>query len=304
MGIELEGAANAPKKKMIFKMAKTETHWVGDGFFVSTLIYPDPKISSHFDPFVLLDYAAPKEFSPSQKQRGVGEHPHRGFETVTFAIQGEISHRDSGGGGGTIGAGECQWMTAGRGVVHEEFFSKQFSDKGGVLEMVQVWVNLPASFKMTAPKYQGVTKDQIPVAQLAKGVNAKVFAGTLNKVVGPCSTHTPMNAFDVSFDGSAIQDVVVPLPVGSNTLVLVLRGELSVSDQHIKAGEVAVLSQEGAAVEMLSKAGGGARALVLNGMPINEPMVASGPFVMNTQAEIAQAISDYRAGKMGRLPPQ
>jgi redox-sensitive bicupin YhaK (pirin superfamily) len=297
-------AAKAQPKECLFKNAPQERHWVGDGFFVSSLITPDPKVHGHYDPFILLDYAAPKDFSASTKQRGVGEHPHRGFETVTFAIQGEISHRDSGGGGGTIMAGGCQWMTAGRGVVHEELFSKEFSARGGTLEMVQVWVNLPAKHKMTTPRYQGFADAVIPSVTLADTVTAKVFAGALRDVRGPCSTHTPINVYDVQFSeksGPALKrEVTLDLPAGSNTLALVLRGNMTIGGQDVATGEIAVLGQEGVVVT-IGTTDQHARVLVLNGQPIKEPIVAHGPFVMNTTAEIEQAIGDYRSGKMGHL---
>lgn len=292
-------------KTLLFKNARTETHWVGDGFFVSSLIFPNPPVSSHYDPFVMLDYAAPRDFAPSDKQRGVGEHPHRGFETVTFAIQGEISHRDSGGGGGTITAGGCQWMTAGRGVVHEELLSKSFAKSGGTLEMVQLWVNLPARLKMTQPRYQGVSSEQIPSVELADGVRARVIAGAFQKTKGPCATHTPMNVYDLTFAATTTKQprvVTLDLPEGTNTLLLVLRGPATIAGQDVGAGEIAVMSREGSQVPLEAGATP-ARILVLNGQPLSEPMVAHGPFVMNTKQEIEQAIRDYQSGKMGHLGP-
>lgn len=286
-------------KSVLLKQSKTETHWVGDGFFVTTLIAPHPAVQSHFDPFILMDYAAPKDFPPSEKQRGVGEHPHRGFETVTFALQGEISHRDSGGGGGTIKEGGIQWMTAGSGVVHEELFSKDFSSRGGTLEMVQLWVNLAKKHKFTKPRYQGFTSAEIPSVELQKGAQARIYAGQLAGKTGPCLSHSVMNVFELTLSGAAAGNIQIPLAEGTNTLILVLRGDVSIVTQRCASGEVAVLSREGTIVTFSSKES--ARMLILNGEPLNEPIVAHGPFVMNTSEEINQAIADYQSGKMGQL---
>ncbi len=286
-------------KSILFKQSKTETHWVGDGFFVSTLIAPHPAVQSHFDPFILMDYAAPKEFPPSEKQRGIGEHPHRGFETVTFAIQGEISHRDSGGGGGTIKEGGIQWMTAGSGVVHEELFSKEFSKRGGTLEMVQLWVNLAKKDKMTKPRYQGFTAAEIPSVDVQKGLRARVYAGALSGKKGPCLSHSPMNVYELILNGPEAGQIQIPLAVDTNTLILVLRGNVTIAGEQCATGQVAVLSRDGAAVSLSSKET--VRMLLLNGAPLNDPIVAHGPFVMNTAEEINQAIADYQSGKMGHL---
>lgn len=292
-------------KSLLFVSKPTETHWVGDGFLVSSLVLPNSRFFPFADPFLMLDYAAPRSFAASSQQRGVGEHPHRGFETVTFAIQGEIAHRDSGGGGGTIGTGGCQWMTAGRGVVHEELFSEAFSNAGGLFEMVQVWVNLPARHKMTEPKYQGFAAKDIPVVELSDGIRVRVFAGELAGVRGPCETHTPIHVYDVLASTGAVNSpsdrlTRLAVPKGSNTLVLVLRGCVDVGQNEIQAGELGFLSRDEELVEMVLK-GAEARCLVLAGVPIGEPFAAYGPFVMNTREEIEQAMADYRDGKMGRL---
>lgn len=287
-------------KKLIMKRVQNERHWVGDGFYVSSMVLPDPAVYSHHDPFVMLDYAAPRHFEASLKPKGIGEHPHRGFETVTFAIQGEISHRDSGGGGGTIGAGEVQWMTAGSGLVHEEFFSESFTKAGGIMEMVQLWVNLPRKFKMTQPKYQGIEKSKIPKVQLAQGISAKVFAGELQGTKGPCSTFTQINVYELEIKKS--EKFLLQLREATNTLCLLLRGNIAFDSEAVQQGELAVLSQEGSQIELYASGPEeSSRLLVLNAEPINEPIVAHGPFVMNTKEEILQAIQDYQSGKMGRL---
>jgi quercetin 2,3-dioxygenase len=273
-------------------------HWVGDGFRVKSVIAPqgDPRIQS---PFLLLDHAAKRYFEPATERRGVGEHPHRGFETVTFAYRGEIEHRDSSGGGGTIGPGDVQWMTAAGGVVHEEKHSHTFTAQGGDMEMVQLWVNLPAKSKLTPPGYQALLDKDFP--RLTLGVaQARLVAGKLEQAEGPARTHTPITVFDLVFQQAGASEF--DLPQGHNSLVFALEGELRVGadERPVQAGELAVLERTGPGRVRL-QAVAGARALVLSGEPIDEPVVAYGPFVMNTQQEIVQAIRDYQSGKMGHL---
>ncbi len=282
-------------------MAARERHWVGDGFRVSTIFAPHVVDAQVLSPFILMDHAAPRHFEPTTKPRGVGEHPHRGFETVTFAYQGEVAHRDSHGGGGTIGEGGVQWMTAASGVVHEEFHSQAFTQAGGMFEMVQLWVNLPAKKKMSSPRYQKLDGKSFPVVDL-DGTPARLIAGTLGGKTGPAKTHTPITVFDLGFarDGTA----KFQLDAGSTTLLLLLEGEGRVqNDQALSAGELAIFDRASTgAIHLTAKPG--TRALVLNGQPLNEPVVAHGPFVMNTREEIQEAVADYRRGKMGRLPPK
>ncbi len=273
-------------------------HWVGDGFFVRTVFWPqiDPQMLS---PFLLLDHAAPRRFDPSPWRRGVGEHPHRGFETVTFAYQGEVEHRDSAGGGGRIGPGDVQWMTAASGVVHEEKHSQAFSERGGDFEMVQLWVNLPAGKKMSEPRYQPLLDREFPRLELGDA-EARLVAGSLGDRQGPAKTHTPITTFDLRFhrDGSA----EVELPEGWTTLVFPLEGDLTAGPerQAIPSRHFAVFDRDDdGPVQLHAKEG--TRALVLAGEPLHEPVVAYGPFVMNTREEIVQAFRDYQSGRMGHL---
>ncbi|MBL8756184.1 MAG: pirin family protein [Planctomycetes bacterium] len=273
-------------------------HWVGDGFPVRTFFsYAEPL---PFSPFLLLDYAAPNTFAKGTKPRGVGPHPHRGFATVTLALQGEIAHRDSAGHGGTIGPGDVQWMTAARGVVHEELHSDRFTSDGGVLEMVQLWVNLPARAKMTPPSYQDLRADAIPTVALpGEAGSARVVAGTLLGATGPARTVTPVELWDVTL--RAGRPTVLPFRQGHTTLLLVTRGEVVVAGEDVvPANALAVLDRFGTKLVLQAK-GGDARVLVLGGEPIDEPVVGHGPFVMNTWPEIRQAVDDFQSGRMGRL---
>ncbi len=274
-------------------------HWVGDGFPVRSMFTYDesPQLTS---PFLLLDYAAPAEFRPSKGEpRGVGEHPHRGFETVTIAYQGEIEHRDSAGNKGRIGPGDLQWMTAASGVVHEEMHGRDFTRRGGTLEMVQLWVNLPARLKMTAPRYQDILDRQIPAVQLpGEAGTVRVIAGELQGTKGPARTFTSINLWDARL--KANRAVEFAIPPGHTTLLLVLRGELAL-DGSKSAGEaeLARFDRHGDTVSVEARKD--ATVLILTGEPIEEPVAGYGPFVMNTKEEIRQAITDYESGKMGRL---
>lgn len=278
-----------------------EKHWVGDGFRVSTIFSPNIVDAQTLSPFVLLDHAAPKHFASATRPRGVGEHPHRGFETVTFAYEGEVAHRDSHGGGGTIGAGDVQWMTAASGVVHEEFHSQAFTEAGGIFEMVQLWVNLPAKQKMSAPRYQRLLAKSFPALKFGNAT-ARLVAGNLLGEQGPAKTHSPMTVFDLEFAEAG--EASFQLAGGTTTLLLMLRGDAKVQGAHaVAAGEMVVFDRSSVGSIKLA-AEDGARALILNGEPLHEPVVAHGPFVMNTKDEIVQAIRDYQAGKMGRLAPK
>jgi redox-sensitive bicupin YhaK (pirin superfamily) len=282
-------------------VAPREKHWVGDGFKVSTVFSPYLVDAQTLSPFVLMDHAAPKYFESAIRPRGVGEHPHRGFETVTFAYQGEVAHRDSHGGGGTIGSGDVQWMTAASGVVHEEFHSQAFTQTGGTFEMVQLWVNLPASDKMNDPRYQLLKAETFPRLNLGSA-QARLIAGEFLGDKGPAKTHTPITMFDLEFDDAG--EISFQLAEGTTTLLLMLRGDATAQDgQAVSSGEMVVFDRSSVGAIKLA-ADKGARALILNGEPLNEPVVAHGPFVMNTKAEIMQAMHDYRRGKMGNLQPK
>lgn len=285
--------------KKLAKIQRSDTpHWVGDGFPVRSM-FTYHENAEQTSPFLLMDYAGPMEFSPSKHIRGVGEHPHRGFETVTFVYQGEVVHRDSSGGGGKIGPGDVQWMTAASGLVHEEMHSPAFAESGGVFEMVQLWVNLPAKDKMSKPRYQGLTRENIPVVELQDKAGAlRVIAGEFGNARGPAQTFTPIQAWDLRLKKDGRQNFAVKS--GDTTLVFVLDGSVRLgSGEIISAAEMAILERDGS--EFSLEATSDAKVLILSGTPIHEPIVGYGPFVMNSGAEIRQAMHDFETGKMGRL---
>ena len=287
----------ATQKQVLGVHSYGSKHWVGDGFPVRNL-FPSNGVKTQISPFLMLDYAGPTRFEPSNHPRGVDEHPHRGFETVTIAYQGSVDHRDSAGNSGTIHAGDVQWMTAASGVVHEEKHSKDFTEAGGTFEMVQLWVNLPKAHKMTAPRYQTLVKDQIPVVELAAGAQARIIAGELNGASGPARTFTPLNVWDVRLAPGSRAELTIP--AGHNTGIVQLKGDVLVNGTPLDGdARMALLSPEGETVTLEGRQD--SILLVLSGEPINEPVVNYGPFVMNTRAELQEAIEDYNAGKMGRL---
>ena len=277
-------------------------HWVGDGFPVRSLFSYGGDTAA-ISPFLLFDYAGPWNFTPNDgSPRGVGEHPHRGFETVTIVYDGEVSHRDSTGGGGTIGSGEVQWMTAGAGIIHEEFHSAGYSKTGGPFRMVQLWVNLPAKDKMTPAGYQAITRDTIPTVTFDGGT-ARIIAGELNGTKGPARTFTPINLWDVRIDADA--EITLPLPEGHTSMIAVLSGHITIGDEGGDEGlgeaEIGRFSVEGEGVTL--RADGASMILVMTGEPIDEPVVGHGPFVMNSMAEIRQAIDDFNSGRFGAMAP-
>ena len=284
-------------KKVISTHTKKNKHWVGDGFHVYGLLRTSEKINSVISPFILIDYASPKEFSKSFIPKGVGEHPHRGFETVTLAYQGEIQHRDSSGGGGIIKEGDVQWMTAGRGVVHDEFHSEEFTKNGGIFEMVQLWINLPKKHKMTDPKYQSIKKVDIPVIKISDEVDMRLIAGEYLNVKGSISTFTNINVMDLF--GNKKSKLSINLSEGTNTILLVLSGTIDIEDQNYEEKTVLIFDQKGTSIEFNTSHN--FKALLLNGEPINEPIACHGPFVMNTMQELEEAVSDYEKGKMGNI---
>jgi redox-sensitive bicupin YhaK (pirin superfamily) len=271
-------------------------HWVGDGFPVRTLFSYD-RLGKVLSPFLLLDYAGPAEFAPGAQRRGVGEHPHRGFETVTLVYSGEVSHRDSAGNGGTIGPGDVQWMTAGAGVMHEEFHSEAFTQRGGQLKMAQLWVNLPARDKMTAPRYQAITSAQIPSVPLAGGGELRVIAGRFGEAQGPALTFTELNVWDVRAKSGTEQSS--PLPNGHNAVLAVLGGRVETQGRVLGDGDLAIFEASGEGVQW--KALEDSCVLVLSGHPIGEPIAGYGPFVMNTREEIMAAFEDLQSGRFARL---
>ncbi|BBE35036.1 pirin family protein [Sphingosinicella microcystinivorans] len=282
-------------KTIITRHTNEQRHWVGDGFPVRSLISYHAQ-GTAISPFLLLDYAGPHVFEPAETPRGVGTHPHRGFETVTIVYDGEVEHKDSAGNGGIIGPGDVQWMTAAGGVLHEEFHSKGFTRAGGPFRMVQLWVNLPAKDKMAAPGYQSIVEADIPVVDLDGGM-ARIIAGTLSGKTGPARTFTPVNVWDVRLDDGA--DVTLDLPEGHTALVVVLSGRVLVNGEDAASAEVLELSRAGTSARIRAEAD--TTLLILTGEPIEEPIVGYGPFVMNSEAEIRTAIDDFNSGRFGRM---
>lgn len=281
-------------KKVIGRYGNDRGHWVGDGFPVRSL-FSYNTLGAHVSPFLLLDYAGPHVFSPTTARRGVGQHPHRGFETVTIVYDGEVEHRDSAGNGGIIGPGDVQWMTAAGGIVHEEYHAPGFAKAGGPFKMVQLWVNLPARDKMAPAGYQAITSAAIPVVDLPDGAGtARIIAGELLGAKGPARTFTPVNVWDLRVKRDA--DLTLDLPEGHTAMLVVLGGHVTVNaTQEAGEAEMVLLGREGRDVTI--HADGDATLLVLTGEPIDEPIVGYGPFVMNSEAEIRQAVDDFNSGR-------
>jgi redox-sensitive bicupin YhaK (pirin superfamily) len=286
-------------RKILGVYSAPRGHWVGDGFPVRSL-FSHASHGEHVSPFLLLDYAGPAEFTPTDTPRGVGTHPHRGFETVTIVYKGEVEHRDSTGKGGVIGPGDVQWMTAAGGILHKEFHSEAFTRKGGPLEMVQLWVNLPAKDKNTAPGYQTLLDRDIPSAALPNGAGTlRVIAGTYDGKRGPARTFTPIDVWDVRLNQGGI--AAFTLPEGHTVAVVVLKGTVQVNgDAVAREAQLVLLDRKGG--EIALEARGDASLLILSGEPIDEPVVMHGPFVMNTADEIRQAMADFQSGKFGNIP--
>lgn len=284
-------------KTLLGRYGNDRSHWVGDGFPVRSL-FTYNGAGEHVSPFLLLDYAGPHYFEPTTERRGVGQHPHRGFETVTIVYDGQVEHRDSTGNGGIIGPGDVQWMTAAGGIIHEEYHAPAFAKTGGPFKMVQLWVNLPAKDKMAPAGYQGITSEDIPVVDLPNGGGkARIIAGDFDGAKGPAKTFTPINVWDLRITRDA--DLTLDLPEGHNSMLIVLSGSITVATgdaEGERAGEAEVLlfSNEGSGVTL--HANGDATVLVLTGEPIKEPIAGYGPFVMNTEEEIRQAITDFNSG--------
>lgn len=285
-------------KKVTGVYSAPRGHWVGDGFPVRSLFSYDTT-GKVLSPFLLLDRAGPTEFPPTAERRGVGEHPHRGFETVTIVYEGEVAHKDSAGNGGVIGPGDVQWMTAAAGVVHEEFHTEAFSRAGGMLDMVQLWVNLPAKDKMSPPSYQGILDKDIPSVPVSDGGGrVRVIAGEFDGRTGPARTHSPLSVLDVRL--SAGTQLAVPVTDGWTAAVVALSGAVQVNGgAHARDADLVILEQCGQDIAITAT--GDAHVLVLLGEPLDEPIAGSGPFVMNTQEEIAQAFADFRRGQFGQI---
>ncbi|GMI27257.1 hypothetical protein TeGR_g4504 [Tetraparma gracilis] len=284
-------------------LRRPRKHWVGDGFNVFP-VFADKAFTAELSPFIMFDYAAPKHFPGHEgKPKGVGQHPHRGFETVTIAFQGEVEHGDNQGNKGVIGEGDVQWMTAARGIVHQEFHSKEFSRAGGTFEMCQLWVNLPKKHKMDPPRYQPILKDQIAVAPLvvegggaaAEGAgNVRVIAGEFSGVKGPAKTFTQVDMWDITIDDVG-SDYTFDTVEGNNVIVFVRSGSISVQGKTMGGQDVAIMERSG--TKLVISAAEPSKVLVLAGEPIDEPIAARGPFVMNTMDEIIQANEDYHSGR-------
>lgn len=284
-------------KKVLGRYSNPEQHWVGDGFPVRSL-FSYGSLGGEISPFLLLDYAGPHNFAPTASRRGVGQHPHRGFETVTIVYDGEVEHRDSAGNGGVIGPGDVQWMTAAGGILHEEYHSPAFAKTGGPFRMVQLWVNLPARDKMVPGGYQAIAAADIPTVELPGGAGlGRVIAGEMLGAKGPARTFTPVNLWDLRLNRDA--DLTLDLPEGHTAMLVVLGGHVTVNGGEAAGeAEMLLLSRDGREVRV--HADGDAMVLVLTGEPINEPIVGYGPFVMNTEAEIRQAIKDFNSGRFAR----
>jgi redox-sensitive bicupin YhaK (pirin superfamily) len=273
-------------------------HWVGDGFPVRSVLSPQ-SVGDRMSPFVLMDHAGPADFEPARDRRGVGFHPHRGFETVTIVYSGEIEHQDTAGNRGVIGPGDVQWMTAARGVFHEEMHSAAFTKKGGPMEMAQIWVNLPKKDKLGAPRYQDLKAAQIPVVQLDGGAgSARLIAGSFGNVRGAAHTFSPVILWDVALAKGA--RTVLPIPAGHNAAIFARNGLVEADGTYtFGPRQMAVLDRDGAGVTV--HAPEGADLIVLAGEPLGEPVVQYGPFVMNTWEEIVQAMNDVESGQFGRV---
>ncbi len=273
-------------------------HWVGDGFPVRSL-FSYQSHGKQLSPFLLLEYAGPADFTPTTHRRGVGQHPHRGFETVTIVYHGEVEHRDSTGKGGVIGPGDVQWMTAGGGILHEEFHADTFAQRGGAFEMVQLWVNLPAKDKMAAPGYQAIRSESIPQVALPDDAGSlRVIAGDYANARGPAHTFSPLNVWDIRLNPGKVAEF--SLPVGWNTALIVLRGSVLVNGDAIaRDAEMVLLDAAGSHVTI--EANNDALLLLLSGEPIDEPIVGYGPFVMNSQQQINEAIADFNSGRFGSM---
>jgi len=288
----------ATMKNIIGIYTSPRGHWVGDGFPVRTLFSYD-NLGKHISPFLLLDHAGPAEFTPTTERRGVGQHPHRGFETVTIVYDGEVQHRDSTGSGGTIGPGDVQWMTAASGILHEEFHSDDFARTGGKLEMVQLWVNLPARDKMAAPGYQTILDRDIPNIALPDDAGRlRLIAGEFAGQKGPSHTFTPIDVWDLRLNAGKL--LTLNLHEGRNSALVLLKGAVQINGVETAAvGQLVLFERDGR--QLTLEASEDAVVLLLSGEPIDEPIVGHGPFVMNTEQEIHQAFADFQSGRFGQM---
>ena len=279
-------------------VAPPPSHWVGDGFNVHGFFPHGPMSADRMSPFFLLDYNAKMNFAPREKSYGVGPHPHRGFETVTIAYKGKVAHHDSRGGGGIIGEGDVQWMTAASGLLHKEYYEQEFSRAGGEFQMVQLWVNLPAKDKMTEPKYQAITNGEMGRVSLPNGGEIEIIAGEFAGVKGPATTFSPVHLMNLK--PKAGETIELEFPAEFATAILAIEGSAMINDaEKLPTDHLALFGRDGEAfkVEALEDS----VLLLMSGEPLNEPIAQYGPFLMSSQIEIAEAIEDYRAGKFGYL---
>ncbi|MBI2811420.1 MAG: pirin family protein [Candidatus Melainabacteria bacterium] len=280
------------KKNIVSVHRARAPHMVGDGLPVRNVFSYTDLGKRELSPFLMLDYGMPSQFKPTEEILGVGMHPHRGFETVTLAFQGRLQHRDTAGNHGEIGPGDVQWMTAGSGVLHEELHAPAFRKSGGTLQMLQLWVNLPAELKMTQPRYQTLENADIPVVEIG-AARVRVISGLLGETHGPANTFTPINLWDVQL---GVGEVHLSVPKDYTTALFVMEGKVTVNgEREVEDSTIVVLEEEG--TDILVSASANARFIVLNGQPIDEAVVGYGPFVMNTQEQIAEAMKDYSAGR-------
>lgn len=286
-------------RQVIGIYSSSSPHWVGDGFPVRSMV-SHATMGEHISPFLHLDYAGPEQFAPTATPRGVGSHPHRGFETVTIVYQGEVEHRDSTGSGGMIGPGDVQWMTAAAGILHEERHSKAFTEQGGTLEMVQLWVNLPAKDKSAPAAYQTVLDRDIPTVALPDEAGiVRVIAGNYAGHAGPARTFTPIDLWDLRLKQGG--NVVFDLPDQHTTGLAILRGTITVNgNRSARDAQFVLLDRKGGSFEVTADSD--ATVLLLSGEPLEEPVAMRGPFVMNTNEELQDAFADFRTGKFGAIP--
>jgi redox-sensitive bicupin YhaK (pirin superfamily) len=301
---ELQGfspsASGARARSVARILGRTSFHWVGNGFHVSTYFPRSGLGPEQTSPFVLMDYGPPKDFAPLPSgKRGVGWHPHRGFETVTLAWEGAVAHRDNAGHAGIIGPGDAQWMTAASGIFHEEYHEEEFTRRGGRMHMMQLWVNLPKKDKMTAPAYQNLRAEDFPTVALPGGAGtARVIAGELFGAKGPAHTFTPITMLDVNLTkGGKLE---APLPSTYNVLVVVASGRVTSGGRSAQAGELVLFDKDGTTLDLTAEED--THLIVLSGEPIDEPVVQYGPFVMNTVSDIERAITDVETGRFGPFP--
>ncbi|WP_291099436.1 MULTISPECIES: pirin family protein [unclassified Empedobacter] len=285
-------------KNIEIVIAPREPHFVGDGFRVHNFIPSGYHLDmKRMDPFIMLDYNSKFNFPATDKPKGVGVHPHRGFETVTIAYEGSVSHHDSSGGGGTIHQGDVQWMTAASGVLHKEYHAEEFYKQGGIFQMVQLWVNLPAKDKMSAPKYQAIEHKDIPTVEVENGF-IEVIAGEYNQTKGAASTFSPVNMLNAKLNEGGKANF--NFPENYNTVLLVIDGEVKVNNQEIvPTDHLLLFTNEGE--DFSIEATKNSVVLILSGEPLNEPIASYGPFVMNTQEQIREAFEDFNNGKFGTL---